>query len=286
MEQIIEEIPLIPLEPAKIYAYHYDKATHEFLYKQEAEIDKQATKRLGNPIPLLPAYATLKPVTEFGENEVPVYSSHTEQKTITEQVPVYDEETGEIISYEEQEKTIDVLVEEWIITPDYRKNFYKVDDSLNVEEITTIGEQTGFYIVDKATGDLIKQNPDKFKILDGEVVAKTDDEYKQEQAQLRQAEFERDFFLTSLGFIRRQVNMATGSTKDFLSDLLPTISMAVQGGQEVPIITYKQPDFTEEFTLEYMESLQEVKNVTEQFIQECALQISKDFMPVPLQVKD
>lgn len=266
--------------------YNYDKNTKEYLFTSIADADPAETSKQGKFVPLVPAYATLKEIPTYNENEVPVYSSHTEQQTITEQVPVYDEETGEIISYEEQEKTIDVLVEEWTITPDYRKNFYKVDDSLNVEEITTIGEQTGFYVVDKVMGDLIKQNPDKFKILDGEVVAKTDDEYKQEQAQLRQAEFERDFFLTSLGFIRRQVNMATGSTKDFLSDLLPTISMAVQGGQEVPIITYKQPDFTEEFTLEYMESLQEVKNVTEQFIQECALQISKDFMPVPLQVKD
>ena len=110
------------------------------------------------------------------------------------------------------------------------------------------------------------------------------DEYQQEQTEKRQAVFNQEFFLTSLGYIRRQVNMATGEKKDFLSDLLPTISMAVQLGQEVPIITYKTPDFTKEFTLEYMESLQEVKNVTTEFVQECALQVSKDFMPTPLVV--
>lgn len=107
-------------------------------------------------------------------------------------------------------------------------------------------------------------------------------EYEQKRAKKREAEFNKDFFLTSLGYIRRQVNMATGETKDFLSDLLPTISMGVTLGQEVPIITYRQPDFTQEFTLEYMESLQEVKNVTTQFIQECALQVSKDFLPTTL----
>ena len=183
MEEIIEEIPLTPLKPAKIYVHHYDKNTHEFLYKEEAEIDKQATKRLGYNVHLLPAYSTLKLLPEYKENEIPVYSSHTEQQTTTEQIPVYDEETGEIISYQEQEKITDVLIEEWTVKPDYRKNFYKVDDNLNVLPIDTIGEQEGFYLVDKSTGDLIKENPDKYKISDGNVVAKTDEEYLQEQAE-------------------------------------------------------------------------------------------------------
>lgn len=183
MEEIIEEIPLTPLEPAKIYVHHYDKNTKEYLYKEEAEIDKQATKRIGYNVPLLPAYSTLKLVPEFGENEIPVYSSHTEQQTTTEQIPVYDEETGEIISYQEQEKITDVLIEEWTLKPDYRKNFYKVDDKLNVLPIDTIGQQEGYYLVDKATGDLIKENPDKYKISDENVIAKTDEEYSQEQAE-------------------------------------------------------------------------------------------------------
>lgn len=181
--EIITEIPAISLQPAKIYVHHYDKNTKEYLYREEAEIDKQATKRLGYNVPLLPAYSTLKLVPEYGENEIPVYSSHTEQKTITEQVPVYDEETGEILSYEEQEKSVDILVEEWTVKPDYRKNFYKVDDNLNVLPIDTIGVQEGFYVVDKSTGDLIKENPDKYKISDENVIAKTDEEYSQEQAE-------------------------------------------------------------------------------------------------------
>ena len=183
MEEIIEEIPLTPLEPAKIYVHHFDKNTHEFLHKEEAEIDKQATKRLGYNVPLLPAYATLKLVPEYGENEIPVYSSRTEQQTVTEQIPVYDEETGEILSYKEQEKSVDILVEEWTVKPDYRKNFYKVDNNLNVFKIDTIGEQEGFYVVDKITGDLIKENPDKYKISDGNVIEKTEDEYEQEKAE-------------------------------------------------------------------------------------------------------
>ena len=96
----------------------------------------------------------------------------------------------------------------------------------------------------------------------------------------KQTRFNKEFFNTSLGYIRRKVNMSTGETKDFLSDLLPVISMGVQSGQTVPIITYNLPDFSKELTTEYLESLQTVKNVTAQFVQECFLQLSNDFVPM------
>lgn len=99
--------------------------------------------------------------------------------------------------------------------------------------------------------------------------------YEQEQAQKRQSNFETEFFNTSLGWIRRQVNMANGSTKDFLSDLLPIISMALSSGTATQIITYTLPDFThdiEDWTL-----YQEIKTVTPQFIQDCFNQLSADF---------
>ena len=105
------------------------------------------------------------------------------------------------------------------------------------------------------------------KLVDGEVIDNTE-EYNQE------------FFLTSLGYIRRKVSMSTGETKDFLSDLLPVISMGIQSGQTVPIITYSLPDFSKELTKEYLESLQTVQNVTAQFVQECFLQLSNDFVPM------
>lgn len=124
------------------------------------------------------------------------------------------------------------------------------------------------------------------KLVDGEVIDNTE-EYEQEQIQAKQEEFNKEFFLTSLGYIRRKVSMSTGETKDFLSDLLPVISMGVQSGQTVPIITYSLPDFTQELTTEYLESLQSVKNVTAQFVQECFLQLSNDFMPVSqLQIEE
>lgn len=111
-------------------------------------------------------------------------------------------------------------------------------------------------------------------------------DYEKELAQAKQQTFEKEFFLTSLGYIRRKVSMASGDTKDFLSDLLPAISAGVQMGQQIPIITYSIPDFTKDFSIEYMESLQEIKFAAAEFVQECFLQLSKDFAPVPLVINE
>lgn len=112
-------------------------------------------------------------------------------------------------------------------------------------------------------------------IVDGEPVI--DPDYEAKIIAKRQAQFNKDFFKTSLGCIRRKVTMATGETKDFLSDLLPTISMGVQMGQPVTIITYKEPDFTQQ-EINWV-ALQEQKEVTSAFVQECFLQLSNDFKP-------
>ena len=96
----------------------------------------------------------------------------------------------------------------------------------------------------------------------------------------KQTRFNKEFFNTSLGYIRRKVNMSTGETKDFLSDLLPVISIGIQSGQTIPVITYSLPDFTQDLTTEYLETLQTVKNVTSEFVQECFLQLSNDFVPM------
>jgi len=101
------------------------------------------------------------------------------------------------------------------------------------------------------------------------------EEYKEYQKQERIAEFNKEFFNTSLGYIRRSVNMKDGSHKDFLSDLLPTITMAVNMGQEVKVIAYNQPDFSHE-VIDWTE-YQHNETVTAQFIQECLLQQSADF---------
>ena len=95
--------------------------------------------------------------------------------------------------------------------------------------------------------------------------------------QKRKKQFEKEFFNTDLGWIRRKVTMKDGSIKDFLADLLLSIKAGIELGQNVEIITYKTPDFTKEFSLEYLESLQEIKSATPDFITECLLQTVQDF---------
>ena len=110
------------------------------------------------------------------------------------------------------------------------------------------------------------------------------EEYLLKQIQAREDTFNQQFFNTSLGYIRRKVSMATGETKDFLSDLLPTISMGIQMGQPVQIIAYDKPDFTQEIT--DWTALQNVQTVTADFVQECFMQLSNDFNPVNNEVQD
>ena len=116
----------------------------------------------------------------------------------------------------------------------------------------------------------------KYIVVDNELVLNP--EWEEEQAEKREAEFNKAFFNTSLGYVRRSVTMADGSQKDFLSDLLPVISMGVQGGMPVNILTYDKPPFDED--VEDWTEYQHQVVVTAQFIQECFLQLSADFAPI------
>ena len=92
----------------------------------------------------------------------------------------------------------------------------------------------------------------------------------------KEAEFEREFFNTSIGWIRRSVTMADGSRKDFLSDLLPIIAIGFNMGQQVSILTYQKPDFSNPFS--DWSQYQSEENVTERFIQECFERLQNDFL--------
>lgn len=116
----------------------------------------------------------------------------------------------------------------------------------------------------------------KYIVVNDELVLNPN--WEQQQAERREAEFNKAFFNTSLGYVRRSVTMADGSHKDFLSDLLPVISMGVQSGTPVNILTYDQPPFDEDVT-DWTEYQHRVV-VTAQFIQECFLQLSADFAPI------
>ena len=64
--------------------------------------------------------------------------------------------------------------------------------------------------------------------------------YEKEVEDANRQKFEREFFETSIGWIRRSVKMKDGSTKDFLSDLLMQIKAGIELGQDVKIINNAQ----------------------------------------------
>lgn len=121
--------------------------------------------------------------------------------------------------------------------------------------------------------DFLKHE-EKYMVENNKIIVNP--EFEVEQTKLREEEFKTQFFNTSLGYIRRKVTMANGDTKDFLTDLLPSISLGIQLKQPVLIISYKEPDFTKD--VENWKQYQEIKQATPQFTQECFLQLNKDFV--------
>lgn len=84
-------------------------------------------------------------------------------------------------------------------------------------------------------------------------------ETKEEKAERLEKQFQTQFFNTCLGYVRRQVTMKDGSTKNFLTDILPLL---IEG---VEILTYDS-------------NLNQSKvTVTSQFINECKQQLLRDF---------
>ena len=104
---------------------------------------------------------------------------------------------------------------------------------------------------------------DEKKVIykEGEIILNPDYE-TEKQAELIE-QFNKEFFNTSLGYVRRKVTMKDGSSKDFLTDIVPLLQAGVQ------IITYS------------LNGTEVVQNtgvvVTEQFITECKQQLFNDF---------
>ena len=116
------------------------------------------------------------------------------------------------------------------------------------------------------------------KIKEVIIYDETQEEADAREAQRRENEFNTQFFNTSLGYIRRSVTMADGSKKDFLSDLMPTIKMGLESGIAVNILAYDKPPFNKD--VEDWTKYQHQVVVTPQFIQECFVQLSNDFLPI------
>lgn len=127
--------------------YNYDSITKEYTGYVQAGLDPEETKKQGKNVYLLPANATfIKPPA----------SEPFKARVFKEGA--------------------------WSYEKDFRKGFYKVDSSLNVTEITELGDiPDGYILVTEIVGDDIKANPDKYIIDDGIVREKTEEEKHAEE---------------------------------------------------------------------------------------------------------
>ena len=158
------------------------------------------------------------------QEEIDVAYEVYEYKKKIIQVPIYNEE-GEIIGYEDREvDDLDkpIMVEETIINP------------ITGEEETIL--------VHKHHTEYRKEIVERLEIQDNP------------------ENFQRQFFNTSLGYVRRKPFVkGTGEYKDFLSDIVSGLKVGDT------VLTYTA------------EGKQQIATVTEQFIAECIHQYNLDF---------
>ena len=91
---------------------------------------------------------------------------------------------------------------------------------------------------------------------------------EEELADLQNQQRAKEFFNTSLGYVKRKVEMTTGDVRDFLFDIKPTLAVGV------PIITYNANGTQNRDIL-----------VTQDFLDECDRQIYFDFYGIYPQVE-
>lgn len=174
-------------------------------------------------------------------------------------------------------KYIVVDGEKEIDVPDYDEDGNPI--MIEYEDIQTVidydeeGNPTGTHEI-----TVIKQKQSTHKETVPAKVLVLNPSWEEEQAKKREAEFNKAFFKTSLGYIRRSVTMQNGSKKDFLSDLMPTIKMGLESGIPVNILAYDKPPFDKDVA--DWTKYQHIEVVTPQFIQECFMQLSNDFLPI------
>lgn len=195
-----------------------------------------------------------------------------EEVEVEKQVPVLDENGNE--QFDEEGNMIFQTVTETVQKPVMIDKIETDDDG---NEYTVHIQSSHKETKTKEVAELIVA-PVNYYICykDNYTDGTVNENFETEQLQKKQEQFEKDFFETSLGYIRRKVTMQNGEIKDFLTDLLPSIAMGLQLNQPVNIICYNEPDFTQD-TIDF-EALQHIETATTQFVQECFVQLNNDFI--------
>mgnify|MGYP000142163608 CR=1 FL=1 len=109
-----------------------------------------------------------------------------------------------------------------------------------------------YLLITEAEHDKIKNDFNNYYFVEaGELVA------REKMPIIRKEAFLKDFFATSLGYIRFKPTLKNGSQIDFIS-LLPQYKAiaSVSGLPAGAFIFYREPDYTQDFTEEYLQSLQ------------------------------
>lgn len=131
-----------------MFIYHYHPRTKEFIATTKADIDPMATKREGKEVYMLPANATFTAPPECLENEVCVFKN-----------------------------------EKWLVIEDIRKTkMIRVSkDSMALDKVNNLDVEDESLLIDKKLAEDIQANPDLYKIVEGEIIKKSNDDIKQEQ---------------------------------------------------------------------------------------------------------
>lgn len=204
--------------------YNYDKITKEYIGESEAALDVEESKKTGQDVYSLPANASFNKPPKAKKNETVIYNNG------------------------------------WCIVPDYRGQ-YMVNANMEPEGVYNFGAlPEGYVPITAAQAAKILEDDLYYIISDGALIVNPN--YEEEKQEREDEEFNKQFFNTSLGYVRRAVTMKDGSKKDFLSDILPLLAPGV------PILTYSRE----------LEQSQVI--TTEQFINECKQQMLIDFYGV------
>lgn len=223
-------------------------------------------------------------ITEYNRNQGLKISEGTDIYTVDDLTLkgnfVFALEPNEIMS--EVEGEIDVpdyeIIEEEVINPETGETEIikkqvpvMIDKEIEVPEYDEKGNIIGYHT------EIIKvQSHHKETVILYKPIVNPN--YEQEQYNRREREFNKAFFNTSLGYIRRTVTMADGSKKDFLSDLVLSIKAGLEQGLDVKILTYDKPPFDRD--IEDWTIYQHTVSATPQFIMECLMQTANDFLPI------
>lgn len=118
-------------------------------------------------------------------------------------------------------------------------------------------------------------------VVDGVIydLAKTE-AYITRQIIEREEKFKREFFKTSIGWIRREVTLKNGDTEGFIKDNLPLIGLSItdNGLPAGVFVYYDEPlSYSEDLVLINHDSPALTKLQAQQFVGECILQKAKDF---------